>query len=211
MSLTLDYGLIFTMSFLHFLALISPGPDFFLILRNALSFGRSVGLGTAFGFGAGMFIHLSYCIAGVAVFLVRLPWFPYLKFVAAFYLVWIGISSLLSLRKTSAPLSSKIAQSQGTKTFFRGFIDGLVTNLFNPKAVLFLMGLFTTVITQTSDKPSIFISGIIIVLLTILWFSLVAMIFGNERIRRFYLKSERAMTALFALFFIGVGILFCLK
>ncbi|MFY7994508.1 MAG: LysE family transporter [Bacteriovoracaceae bacterium] len=211
MSLTLDYGLIFTMCFLHFLALISPGPDFFLILRNALSFGRSVGLGTAFGFGTGILIHLSYGMAGVAVILVRMPWFPYLKFVAAFYLVWIGISSLLSLRKTNAPLNSKITQSQGTKTFFRGFIDGLVTNLFNPKAVLFLMGLFTTVITPTSDQYSILLAGAIIVALTILWFSLVAMIFGNEKIRKFYFKSERAMTALFAFFFIGVGILFCLK
>lgn len=210
MHSALDFGLIFTMCFLHFLALISPGPDFFLTLKNALSFGRKVGVGTAIGFGAGMMLHLSYCIAGIAVILVKMPWFPYLKFIAASYLIWMGLSSLLSLKKQTET-SSGVAQITGEKTMFRGFLDGLITNLFNPKAVLFTMGLFTTVVTPQSERTSLYIAGLLIVLMTIIWFVIVSMIFGNTKIREFYFRAERTMTILFALFFILVGILFCFK
>lgn len=207
----MDFQLIFTMCLLHLLALISPGPDFFLTLRNALSFGPRIGIATAFGFGTGILIHLSYCVAGIAVILVKMPWFPYLKFIAAGYLVWMGLASLLNLRHSSAPVSSKAEITTGTKTPFKGFIDGLVTNLFNPKAVLFLMGLFTTVVTSNSDRSSIYLASILIVAITILWFVLVSTIFGSEKVRKFYFKSEKVMTSIFALFFIGIGILFCLN
>ncbi len=207
----MDFQLIFTMCLLHLLALISPGPDFFLTLRNALSFGPRIGIATAFGFGAGILIHLTYCVAGIAVLLVKMPWFPYIKFIAAGYLVWMGLSSLLKLRHNSAPLSSKAEITTGTKTALKGFIDGLVTNLFNPKAVLFLMGLFTTIVTSNSDRNSIYLASILIVAITILWFVFVSTIFGSEKVRRFYFKSEKVMTTIFALFFIGIGILFCLN
>jgi threonine/homoserine/homoserine lactone efflux protein len=210
MHTTVDIGLITTMCLLHFLALITPGPDFFLTLRNSLSFGRQIGVATAFGFGAGIFLHLSYCIAGVAVILVKMSWFPYMKFIAATYLIWMGISSLLALKKHT-PVSSKVNTETGPKSMFRGFLDGLVTNLFNPKAVFFLMGLFTTVVTPQSDRFSIYLAGVGIVALTIIWFILVAIVFGNINIRKFYFKAERAMTALFALFFIVAGFLFCLN
>lgn len=207
----LDFGLIFTMCLLHLLALISPGPDFLLTLRNALSFGPRIGIATAFGFGAGILIHLTYCIAGIAVVLVRMPWFPYLKFIAAGYLVWMGISSLLSLRHFQNPVSPETSIIAGKKTALKGFFDGLVTNLFNPKAVLFLMGLFTTVVNIDSDRNSVYLAAVLIVIITILWFVLVSTIFGNERIRKIYFKSEKFLTTIFALFFIGIGILFCLN
>ncbi len=206
---SLDYGLIITMCLMHLLALISPGPDFFLTLKNALSFGHKVGIATAVGFGAGMMFHLSYCVAGIAVFLVKMPWFPYIKYIAAIYLIWMGLSSLWSLKNFHGHSNSEVIKSKGNKTLFRGFLDGLITNIFNPKAVFFTMGIFTSAVSADSHAGSIYIASIIMVLVTILWFVIVSMVFGNSKIRQFYFKAERAMTALFGIFFITVGVLFC--
>ena len=58
---------------IHVLAAASPGPDFFLTLRNSLIYSRRSGVFTAIGFAAGNLVHISYCFLGLAVLLKHNP------------------------------------------------------------------------------------------------------------------------------------------
>ena len=59
--------LIGTVALVHLLAVISPGPDFIMCVRNSLAYSRKTGIWTAVGFGAGIGVHIIYSLAGLAV------------------------------------------------------------------------------------------------------------------------------------------------
>ena len=58
------YAIVLTATFV---AMISPGPDFLITLRNALGVGRASGIATAIGIGLAIFIHVGYSIFGIAL------------------------------------------------------------------------------------------------------------------------------------------------
>ena len=60
----MDYiSLIVTITIVHLLAVIVPGPDFIVCVKNALSYGRKIWNWTAVGVGLGILVHIFYCIA----------------------------------------------------------------------------------------------------------------------------------------------------
>ena len=59
--------LIGTVTLVHLLALISPGPDFLMCVRNSLTYSRKTGMWTAVGFGLGIAVHIFYSLAGLTV------------------------------------------------------------------------------------------------------------------------------------------------
>lgn len=79
------------------LGMLSPGPDFFLIVRNAARYQRSAAMMTSLGVILGVATHMAYCVAGLAVLITTTPWlFNALKYTGAVYLIWIGIQALRS-------------------------------------------------------------------------------------------------------------------
>jgi threonine/homoserine/homoserine lactone efflux protein len=50
-----------------FVAMVSPGPDFLIVMRNALGVNRKSGVMTALGVGCAILVHVTYCILGIAV------------------------------------------------------------------------------------------------------------------------------------------------
>lgn len=79
------------------LGMLSPGPDFFLIIRNAARYQRSAAMMTSLGVILGVATHMAYCVAGLAVLITTTPWlFNALKYTGAVYLIWIGIQALRS-------------------------------------------------------------------------------------------------------------------
>lgn len=71
------------------LGMLSPGPDFFLIIKNAARYQRSAALMTAMGVISAVALHMSYCVAGLAVLITTTPWlFNILKYAGAAYLIY---------------------------------------------------------------------------------------------------------------------------
>ena len=183
-------GLILTAVLAHLIAVVSPGPDFILCVQNSLTSTRKVGIATAVGFGAGICVHIAYCLAGIGALIASsILLFNTLKIAGGLYLMYIGFCSLMS--KTGAPTS--IETTQKTLTIFQAFRMGFFTNALNPKATLFFLSIYSVLITPSTPKVVIgFVSGIF-VLDTILWFSIVATILTEARLRSIF---ERGQTAL---------------
>ena len=59
---------------INLLALISPGADFAVIVRQSVRFGARIGSLTAFGIGLGLSVHLVYTILGFGTLLQKFPW-----------------------------------------------------------------------------------------------------------------------------------------
>lgn len=123
------------------LGMLSPGPDFFLIIKNASRYQRSAALMTAMGVVSAVALHMTYCVAGLAVLITTTPWlFNILKYAGAAYLIWIGFKSLMPNAGQQLDLNNT---QHEIVTFKKAFMQGFLCNVLNPKATLFFLAVFT--------------------------------------------------------------------
>lgn len=171
-----------TVALIHLLAVASPGPDFAVVVCESVTHGRRAGTWTAFGVGTAIFLHVGYSLLGIGLIVSQsIMLFNVLKWLAAAYLVYIGIKAL---RARPAPAGSESVQvSTVARTPRAAFVAGFMTNGLNPKATLFFLSLFTVVINPHTPLLIQAGYGAYLALATGLWFCLVALLFSHARVR----------------------------
>jgi len=136
-----------------FLVMVTPGPDMMLVLRNTSATGRRSGLHTSIGILCGNLVHITYCMLGIGLLISRsILAFSVLKYAAAAYLIYLGITSFRSEART---LETKAVA--GVALQRASFIQGFVNNILNPKGTLFYLGVFTTVITPGTSASAMLV------------------------------------------------------
>ena len=84
-----------TVALIHLLAVASPGPDFAVVVRESVTHGRRAGTWTAMGVGTAIFLHVGYSLLGIGLIVSQsIVLFNALKWLAAAYLLYIGIKAL---------------------------------------------------------------------------------------------------------------------
>jgi len=183
-----------TVALVHLLAVASPGPDFAVVLRQALSQSRQRALLTAAGVGIGILVHVSYSLLGIGLLIQQSVWlFSVLKVAGALYLGWIALHCLRS-GPARLELDTTPARAQSG---FAALRLGFLTNALNPKATLFFVSLFSVVISPGTPMALQAGYGIYMAAATGLWFSMVAIFFTLPRVRRGFTRFghwlDRAM------------------
>ena len=154
---------------IHLLAVMSPGPDFFMLVRNALTYSRKTGIYTAIGFGLGIGVHVSYSILGLGLIISKsVMIYSAIKYAGAAYLIYIGIQSF---RSKSDHLNVGDTTHKSDISPLKAIRIGFLTNVLNPKATLFFLSLFTIVIGPNVSTPMLVYVGVIMMINTTLWFS----------------------------------------
>lgn len=196
----------FTICGLHLLAVASPGPDFAIVLRQSITYGRAVALWTSVGIGSGILVHTGYSLLGIGLLVKSsITAFTVMKIAAAGYLAWIGIKAL---RAKPASLDRIQPGTTLPKVPSRrsAFLMGFMTNALNPKATLFFLAVFSVVIDPHTPRLLQAGYGLWMAVMTAIWFSLVSVIFTQEPVRRAFLRLghwfERAMGAVL----LGLGV-----
>jgi threonine/homoserine/homoserine lactone efflux protein len=118
-------------------AYLVPGPDMMLVLQTGALQGRSRAIATAGGLALARSAHVGLAGFGLAALFASTPWaFDVVRFMGAAYLVWLGIGILRapSLLPTTGPASGDMPHAPSHGAVFR---RGLLTNILNPKALLF--------------------------------------------------------------------------
>jgi RhtB (resistance to homoserine/threonine) family protein len=197
-------ALIGTVTIIHLLAVISPGPDFIMIVRNSLTYSRKTGMWTAVGLAAGMAIHIFYSLAGLAIIISKsILLFNTIKILGAVYLIYIGLKSVSS--KSS---KIEIGEQYKKKDISRlsAIKIGFLTNILNPKVTLFFLSLFTLVIPPETPLYIMIIISAITIITAILWFSLVAFFLSQTKIRSIFEKFQNVFNKAFGGLLIALGI-----
>jgi threonine/homoserine/homoserine lactone efflux protein len=119
---------------------VAPGADTLLVVRNVLTRGRRAGLATTVGIAAGCLVHATFSAVGVSLILVRsAEAFAALKWGGAVYLVVLGVQSVRRwLRPLAGPPESRLG-GPGRGRRLRSFLEGLLTNVLNPKVGIFYL------------------------------------------------------------------------
>jgi threonine/homoserine/homoserine lactone efflux protein len=126
-----------------------PGPDMALILQTSIGRGVRSGFAAACGLGLARATHVTLSACGAAALLRSAPWlYDVVRYGGAVYLAWIGIqifrSPMFALPESGAARDEANPSTDATATATAGmrqlraaFVKGLLTNLLNPKALLF--------------------------------------------------------------------------
>jgi RhtB (resistance to homoserine/threonine) family protein len=187
-----------TLAVLHALAVISPGPDFAVVLRQSVVHGRRVAFATSAGIGCGIVVHVLYSVLGLGLLLRTSPRvLEGIQIVGAAYLLWLGIQSLRARpRSDVASEASPIADAVGGGVR-RAFVTGFLTNATNVKATWFFLSVFTVVVSPQTPRWLQGAYGAWMAVTTTLWFSLVSFGFSQPAVRRAFLRRghwfDRAM------------------
>lgn len=169
----------------NMIALISPGPDFAVTVRNSLLYARRAGVVTALGIMCGEIIHLLYTVLGFGLIISQTLWlFTLIKIIGACYLIYSGYRALKTAK--TATLIDAAGEGTGHCNNFMSWRAGFYTNLLNPKAILFFLSIFTVIVPPQTPLPVLLTFGAAITMQTFLWFACVALIFSSARIRQLF-------------------------
>jgi threonine/homoserine/homoserine lactone efflux protein len=112
-------------------AYLMPGPDMLLVMQTGATRGRSAALAAAGGLAAARALHVGFAGLGLAALLRASPLaFEGIRLAGAAYLVWLGIAILRSS-------GTAVAVPDAAQSRLEAARRGLLTNLLNPKALLF--------------------------------------------------------------------------
>jgi threonine/homoserine/homoserine lactone efflux protein len=112
---------------------LTPGPDMLYISARSVAQGRRAGILSALGVAGGGAVHTMLVAVGLAGVLASAPIaYDIVRYAGAAYLIYLGIRLLLE-RPASA--AQPLAAASGSKIF----LQGLITNVLNPKVALFFL------------------------------------------------------------------------
>lgn len=156
----------------HFAALLSPGPDFFLLIRTALAQGRRQADGCACGIALANLLSMLLVLFVMALLPAEGSWlWRGLQVVGGLYFAWIGLQALASRRDLVLPQGDQPMRGR----VWKGVRQGLLASSLNPKLPLFYAGLFG--VLRESAMPAWGLG------LAMLWMTLVVLFWDLALVR----------------------------
>lgn len=187
---------------------IVPGLDFAMVLKQSIAHGRATAIATSIGIGTSVLVHGTYTIFGIGLIVSQsILFFNVLKFAGAAYLIYIGISAIRAPAPSAPELSTHSEHAPPKAlSWSAAFIQGFLTNLLNPKAVLFFVALFSTLV---SSETSAQIKGFYVLNMSVLlmaWFSLVSIFFTLPNVRAAFFRAGKWFNRVTGVAFISLAI-----
>ena len=204
----------------HLLAAASPGPDFVLVSRETLTKGRRTGLICSLGITLGLAVHIIYSVLGLAAVIAHSqPLLTAIKWLGGAYLIYLGWQGIRAKPKQPVDLVDQSAnqtidkqslttsQSETTLAILR---RGFFCNVFNPKAPVYFVAIFTLVLSPDMPLWQLSIYGVWMMVLQMAWFSTVVMLLSIpailHRFQRFEHWIDRVLGT--AMMLLGLNLIF---
>lgn len=163
------------------ISLISPGPDFAIVVKNSLVYSRKTALLTTLGIALGILVHVAYTLLGLGLVIAQTSWLLFgVKCLGAAYLLYIGYKGI---RAKKAPVTLGNLHHKRDIPPLTAIRTGFLTNALNPKCVLFFVSLFSIVVSPHTPFFIMLIYGVIIFLETLAWFGFVAFCLSGKKTR----------------------------
>lgn len=187
----------FLLSSAHFLALISPGVDFFIIISSSIRYGKIAASLCAMGIAIANLFYIIIAYLGIIFIQDNSYIFNLIKLLGSFYLLYISYFLLKSKnRELFKKNEKKIKESNFLKDFFRGFTSAIL----NPKNSIFYFSIFS--ISLKSYTP--FFMEIIYIawmfLAVLIWNLFIIYLLEKEKIKSFLNKNIAFIEKICALF-----------
>lgn len=197
--------LFMTVALVHIVALMSPGPDFFFVSQTAVSRSRREAMMGVLGITAGVMVWSGVALLGLHLILEKMAWLHNIIMVGGgLYLCWMGYQMLHGALKKEV-VSQEAPQVELARSG-RSFMKGLLTNLANPKAIIYFGSVFSLFVGDSVGSIERWGLFVMIALETLAWFSVVASLFALPKMRRGYQRLAKWIDGVAGVLFAGFGI-----
>ncbi|NTJ43280.1 LysE family translocator [Agrobacterium larrymoorei] len=191
---------------IFFFAIVSPGADLAMVMRQAMVHGRREAIITSFGIGTSLMFHVTYTILGLGLIISQSIYlFNIVKWLGVAYLIYIGIKALRS-SKMELPDVSADAVITKRQSAIKAFTLGFAANALNPKPVFFFLSIFSTVVHAHTPVMIKFGYGIIMASCLIAWFVGVSLFMTTPRMRTAFARASQWIDRTSGVVFIALGI-----
>jgi threonine efflux protein len=194
------------------LAAVAPGADFASVLRESTRFGRRAGIFTALGVGSAIMVHVAYTVAGVGLIIAQsILIFTIVKWCGAAYLFYLGVRSLTARRSSPPDVEDPAAPVGLGRSAAMSYGIGFLTNLLNPKATLFFVSLFATIVSHQTPAATQLAYGGALAIFLALWFSFVAVFLTTRSMRAAFERMGHWIDRATGLVLIAIGVRIALQ
>lgn len=188
----------------HLIALTSPGPDTAVVIRQVSLYGRIEGFKVSIGIGIGIYIHCLLAVNGISIIVLSNVLYKFvISLIGSIYIFYLGISMLFNNTNSSTEI-----RKDGQ--YNNSILIGLITNIFNIKAFLFFVSLFTILI-DSIDNTFYYIYPIYFALTSMLWFSLLSYLLTISKNKKLNIYSNKYISFTMSLVLCLIGLLIFIK
>ncbi len=188
-------------------AIVSPGADLAMVMRQAMVHGRKQAIITSFGVGTSLMFHVTYTILGLGLIISQSIYlFNIVKWLGAAYLIYIGIKALRAGKTELPAAEAKGVQTKSSQTALKAFTLGFAANALNPKPVFFFLSIFSTVVHAHTPVGIKFGYGLVMASCLILWFVGVSLFMTTPRMRAAFQRASQWIDRTSGVVFIALGI-----
>ncbi|MBY7733341.1 MULTISPECIES: LysE family translocator [Vibrio] len=206
-----EVTILVTLASIHFIALMSPGPDFALVVQNATRHGRQTGLYIALGLSCGILLHSLLSLTGISYLVHQQPTlFAIMQLAGGSYLLYLGFGALKATWQIiqhhdddSEVVNSKdLILTNKRDAFSKGFM----TNILNPKALVFFVSLMSSLVPADMSLSGKGFALIILFGLSLFWFSLLAWMLSTKALQKKLHEATVYIDALCGAVFTIIGL-----
>ncbi|WP_016700683.1 LysE family translocator [Actinoalloteichus spitiensis] len=169
---------------------LTPGVDVFLLLRTSVLAGTRAGLATLAGIHTAVTLHIALVVSGVGLLVARHETaLTALRWLGAGYLAYLAVSILLGLlRRRTTPGGGQAPEDAPPPTqTSHPYLRGLLTNLTNPKMLLFTLALLPQFMGSAQNTTlQLAILGVVLLAVAVVLELCIVLAAGllSERLRR---------------------------
>lgn len=175
----------------HFLALLSPGPDFILVVKSALKGNRKNAIGVALGIATANAVYIGLCLIGVGAILASsVSLMIALKVIGGLFLIYLAFHALKAPKNAYQNLTvdSENVPILSSFSFLKEFVTGFLSGILNPKNLLFYLSLFTVALTPEINFQFKLILGVWMTLVVFLWDVTIIYLLSRDSVRKKFTK-----------------------
>lgn len=209
-----EVTILITLASIHFIALMSPGPDFALVVQNATRHGRQTGLYIALGLSCGILLHSLLSLTGISYLVHQQPTlFAIIQLAGGSYLLYLGYGALKAtwqiIQNHDDDDDTVNAKDLILTNKRQAFSKGFATNILNPKALVFFISLMSSLVPADMSLSGKGFALIILFGLSLFWFSLLAWMLSTRALQKKLSEATVYIDGLCGVVFslIGVSIL----
>ncbi|MEN3365232.1 MAG: hypothetical protein V7606_2506 [Burkholderiales bacterium] len=186
-------------------AVVSPGPNFLIVSRLALSRSRRSAIGATIGITIGSLIYAALTMFGLSVLILRFAWLgDTIRILGGAYLVWLGIQAW---RARPENLNLTVVKAvEDVTSLLRGLRVGFLTEITNPKGIAFFLGLFAAAVPEATPlwaKLVVLLAGGMI---EAAWYTAVSFALSSAPMLAGYQKVRRTVDRILGTVLIALGL-----
>jgi threonine efflux protein len=183
----IDSSAVATVFSVYAAGVVIPGPNFVAVVHKAVAGRRSDAFALVAGIVTVNLFWATCAIFGIGMVFAIFPWLAVgVRLAGAAYLIWFGLRLIVSAR--AAPSTAPHAKS--APLFRSAFIQGIATNIANPKSIAFYAAVFSSAAPAHVSAPTFIAMLGIVGATATCWYGVVALVLSNAAIATAYRRAK---------------------